>query len=84
MYVVFMKIFLFPIVPPDIINSSSSGEVVIRENDNVSLHCAASGTPQPLITWRREDSAQMTVAGVNGPLINTLNLIYHTIKNHSR
>ncbi|KAJ0178851.1 hypothetical protein K1T71_005626 [Dendrolimus kikuchii] len=56
---------LHVLVPPDIVDSDSSGEVIIHEGDNVSLHCAASGTPQPLITWRREDSAQMTVAAVN-------------------
>ncbi|KAG6444206.1 hypothetical protein O3G_MSEX003240 [Manduca sexta] len=48
-------------VPPDIVNSSSSGEVIIREGENVSLHCSASGTPPPTITWRREDSALMKI-----------------------
>ncbi|XP_026322179.1 lachesin-like [Hyposmocoma kahamanoa] len=50
-------------VPPDIVDSSSSSEVMIREGDNVTLHCAASGTPQPTILWRREDSALLTVNG---------------------
>ncbi|XP_063824550.1 lachesin-like [Ostrinia nubilalis] len=46
-------------VPPDI--TSSSSEVMVREGDNVTLHCATSGTPPPTITWRREDSAQIRV-----------------------
>ncbi|XP_028026040.1 lachesin-like [Bombyx mandarina] len=48
-------------VPPDIINSSSSGEITVREGENVSLHCSASGAPQPTITWRREDLTPMKI-----------------------
>ncbi|XP_075972019.1 lachesin-like [Anticarsia gemmatalis] len=48
-------------VPPDIMDSDSSGEVIVREGDNVSLHCAASGTPPPTVLWRREDSAVFKV-----------------------
>lgn len=60
-----LKIIFCP-VPPDIVDSGSSGEVIVREGDNVTLHCAASGTPPPTIAWRREDLAQMTVAGQTG------------------
>ncbi|XP_063893422.1 lachesin [Helicoverpa armigera] len=48
-------------VPPDIVDSDSSGEVIVWEGDNVTLHCAASGTPQPTIIWRREDSGPFNV-----------------------
>ncbi|KAL4706592.1 hypothetical protein ACJJTC_009004 [Scirpophaga incertulas] len=48
------------LVPPDIVDSGSS-EVMVRENENVTLHCSASGTPQPSITWRREDSMDIHV-----------------------
>ncbi|XP_013190184.1 protein amalgam-like [Amyelois transitella] len=51
-------------VPPDIV-SGSNGEVMVREGDNVSLHCDAAGTPQPTITWRREDSMEFKVKGQN-------------------
>ncbi|XP_049870197.1 lachesin-like isoform X2 [Pectinophora gossypiella] len=49
-------------VPPDIEDSSSSGSVLVREGDHVSLHCAASGIPPPAITWRREDNSPITLA----------------------
>ncbi|CAG9795206.1 unnamed protein product [Diatraea saccharalis] len=45
----------------DIVDSNSSSEVMVREGDNVSLHCAASGTPHPTIGWRREDLANIRV-----------------------
>ncbi|XP_072939979.1 lachesin-like [Epargyreus clarus] len=55
--------YLQVFVPPDIVDTGSSGEVIVHEGDNVTLHCAASGTPQPTITWRREDSSPMRIRG---------------------
>ena len=34
-----------------------------REGDNVSLACDASGYPPPHIVWRREDGADILMAG---------------------
>lgn len=28
--------------------------MVVREGSNVSLRCAATGSPEPAIAWRRE------------------------------
>ncbi|CAH2071449.1 unnamed protein product, partial [Iphiclides podalirius] len=50
-------------VPPDIVDSDSSGEVIVHEGDSIALHCAASGIPKPTITWRREDLKLLTVGG---------------------
>jgi len=41
-------------VPPDILDYPTSTDMVVREGTNVTLRCAATGTPQPSITWRRE------------------------------
>jgi hypothetical protein len=35
---------------------SSPSTVSVRENHNATLICKAEGTPQPTITWRREDN----------------------------
>ncbi|KAI9551623.1 hypothetical protein GHT06_021956 [Daphnia sinensis] len=48
------------VLPPDIIDSKSSTDTILREGSNVSLTCAASRHPQPHILWRREDVASIT------------------------
>lgn len=45
--------FLFS-VPPDILDYMTSTDMIIREGSNVTLRCAAKGSPTPSITWRRE------------------------------
>ena len=53
--------FLFP-VPPEIIDAESSTSTVnIRENYNASLICKATGTPEPEITWKREDGRKIVI-----------------------
>lgn len=42
-------------VPPDILDYPTSTDMVVREGSNVTLRCAASGSPEPVITWRREN-----------------------------
>ncbi|PSN54838.1 hypothetical protein C0J52_02936, partial [Blattella germanica] len=44
----------YVIVPPDILDYPTSTDMVVREGTNVTLRCAATGSPQPNITWRRE------------------------------
>jgi len=41
-------------VPPDILDYPTSTDMLIREGSNVTLKCAATGSPTPTITWRRE------------------------------
>ena len=53
--------FLFS-VPPEIIDAESSTSTVnIRENYNASLICKATGTPEPEITWKREDGRKIVI-----------------------
>ena len=42
------------VVPPDILDYPTSTDMVVREGTNVTLRCAATGSPQPTVTWRRE------------------------------
>ncbi|KAK3916964.1 Neuronal growth regulator 1 [Frankliniella fusca] len=46
-----------PAVPPDILDYPTSTDMVVREFSNVTLRCAANGSPRPNITWRREYGA---------------------------
>ena len=48
-------VFIF-LVPPDILDSDTSSDLVVREGSDVTLKCAAAGSPTPNITWRREHS----------------------------
>ncbi|KAK9736155.1 Immunoglobulin I-set domain [Popillia japonica] len=32
------------------------GPINVDEGDNVTFHCAASGTPKPIVTWKRLDN----------------------------
>jgi Immunoglobulin domain len=50
-------------VPPDILDYPTSTDMVVREGSNVTLKCAARGSPTPNITWRREGSEPIAVHG---------------------
>lgn len=41
-------------VPPDILDYPTSTDMVVREGSSVILRCAATGSPMPSITWKRE------------------------------
>ena len=53
-------------VPPRIVDSLSSSDMVQTEGSNVSLECVARGSPQPDIVWRREDGEPIMVQGTKG------------------
>lgn len=44
---------------PDILDYDTSTDMVVMEGRNVTLRCAATGSPAPNITWRREDGQQI-------------------------
>ncbi|KAF5286304.1 hypothetical protein FQA39_LY04202 [Lamprigera yunnana] len=46
--------YLDVVVPPDILDYPTSTDMVVREGSNVSFRCAATGSPDPTIAWRRE------------------------------
>lgn len=50
-------------VPPDILDYPTSTDMVVREGSNVTLKCAARGSPTPSITWRREAGDPIAISG---------------------
>ncbi|XP_025834368.1 lachesin isoform X2 [Agrilus planipennis] len=59
--------FLEVVIPPDIINEETSGDVMVPEGGSAKLVCKARGHPQPSITWKREDGGEIIAReGPNG------------------
>ena len=54
--------FLVLTVPPDILDFPTSTDMIVREGSNVTLKCAATGSPAPIITWRREHGEKIMLA----------------------
>ncbi|CAO1363115.1 unnamed protein product [Diamesa hyperborea] len=59
------KGYLQVVVPPVIIESLTSNDMVVREGTNVTLTCKAKGFPEPYVMWRREDGDEMAISGEN-------------------
>lgn len=51
----------FVSVPPNIDDSLSSTDVIVREGANVKLNCHASGSPPPSVKWRRDDGTKINI-----------------------
>ncbi|XP_046673788.1 lachesin-like isoform X1 [Homalodisca vitripennis] len=62
--------YLEVVVPPDILDYPTSTDMVIREGQNVTLRCAASGSPTPNVTWRREGGEGIPLG--NGQEVSTI------------
>ncbi|KAJ6648330.1 Lachesin [Pseudolycoriella hygida] len=55
--------YLDVVVPPDILDYPTSTDMVVKEGSNVTLKCAATGSPTPVITWRREGGEPISLPG---------------------
>lgn len=53
-------------IPPDIINEESSGDMMVPEGESIRLSCKAKGYPQPQIIWRREDGGEIILKDTSG------------------
>lgn len=58
--------FLDVVVPPDIVDDESSGDVSVAEGGSVTLVCRARGYPAPDIIWKREDRAEIVFKDITG------------------
>lgn len=58
-------------VPPNIDDSLSSSDVIVREGSNVSLRCRATGSPTPTVKWKRDSMEKISInkslVGKSGP-----------------
>ncbi|KRF81170.1 limbic system-associated membrane protein isoform X2 [Drosophila virilis] len=73
--------YLDVVVPPDILDYPTSTDMVVREGSNVTLKCAATGSPEPTITWRRESGVPIELAnGEEVPSIEGTDLIIPQVK----
>lgn len=67
--------YIAVVVPPQIDEILTSSDSEIREGADMSLRCVAVGSPEPEVTWRREDGQEIAfgrkkVASVKGPYLN--------------
>nr|XP_018907767.1 PREDICTED: neurotrimin-like [Bemisia tabaci] len=62
--------YLQVVVPPDILDYPTSTDMSVNEGSNVTMTCAASGSPPPHITWRRETGDSIPLA--NGQEVSTV------------
>ena len=58
---IFVFLFLFLTVPAKIIDHLSTGDLVVRENEKVTLVCNVTGVPMPEVTWYRHVNYQKGV-----------------------
>ncbi|XP_060524386.1 neurotrimin-like isoform X2 [Cylas formicarius] len=54
--------YLDVVVPPDILDYPTSADMLVDENLNATLRCVATGSPDPTITWKREDGQMIRLS----------------------
>ncbi|XP_043661847.1 limbic system-associated membrane protein [Drosophila teissieri] len=75
--------YLDVVVPPDILDYPTSTDMVVREGSNVTLKCAATGSPEPTITWRRESGVPIELAtGEEVLSIEGTDLVIPNVRRH--
>ncbi|KAH6938249.1 hypothetical protein HPB50_008296 [Hyalomma asiaticum] len=58
--------YLNVVVPPKIDEENTSSDTEVREGGEAALKCVAKGTPEPEITWRREDDQEIAFGREKG------------------
>lgn len=50
--------------------------MIVREGHNITLTCAATGSPEPVITWRRERNKPLLSIGSEEGYKNKFNIFF--------
>ncbi|XP_063929274.1 lachesin-like isoform X2 [Zophobas morio] len=58
--------YLDIVIPPDIVDEGTSGDIMIPEGGNIKLICKTKGHPEPNVHWRREDGRELIVREPTG------------------
>ncbi|OAD56151.1 Lachesin [Eufriesea mexicana] len=59
--------YMSVVIPPDIMDLDDSADLLTaKENSDLRLRCRATGTPKPVVTWRREDGRNITLRTEHG------------------
>ncbi|GFY55186.1 lachesin [Trichonephila inaurata madagascariensis] len=58
--------YLEVVVPPYLDEELTSSDKDVREGTDVSLRCVAKGSPEPEVTWRREDGQEISIGKSKG------------------
>ena len=61
----FFSVCILFSVPPRIEDAQSSSDKVRTEGSDVSLECHATGSPDPVVTWKREDGHPINIDKAN-------------------
>ena len=72
-------------VPPSIIDSKTTNDLVVREKERVNLTCEARGYPSPQILWRREDGRDIVTGDLNMESVRSVggpSLVLDSVEQH--
>ncbi|XP_011634751.1 lachesin-like isoform X2 [Pogonomyrmex barbatus] len=54
------------VIPPDIMDLDDTADMLTaKENGDLLLRCRATGNPEPVVVWRREDGRNITLRNEN-------------------
>lgn len=54
------------VIPPDIMDLDNTADMLTtKENGDLLLRCRATGNPEPVVIWRREDGRNITLRNEN-------------------